>query len=619
MAITCTLLISSCSGGGSSNRSSDDRSVVSTNTSSGGIIKRADGSIIKTGGYKSANPAARASAPKYKAKSTKDLPSKVDLRKFMTAVENQGELGSCTANATAGAYEYLINRNQGISDYNVSRLFLYYNARAIDNNTSRDEGTFNSSILQSLNETGVCSEDTWPYVVKKFAQKPSSESYSEAQENRISKYEFVPLELDTWKSVLAEGYPIIFAVNTYSSFENPRKGFIPMPRSGERDEGGHAMCCVGYSDPDECFIVRNSWGHQWGDGGYCYIPYEYMMDPSLNCDDSWVIYDVNPISSQAAKEAWSYDDESIFVDMEDEFSEMSDEDWEDMCDELGEYDIVYRLGALYNVAYWGDIEVSSEEKKLAQDKLKRILQMFELEYSPKKVLKNCENLWIDKDNFLEDTVEILSKYISEGALATIAADMFEIAEADDDLADDERLLIAGLVGDWLNEDLVEEYFSDWLEDYDEDDDYYDYYDDEDWDDYYYDDDYYDDDDYYYDDDDDYYDDDDDYYDDDDDYYDDDDDYYDDDDDYYDDDDDYYDDDDNYYDDDDDYDDYSNGQDQYQYQYQYQSQDQSQSQYQYQYQSQSSASASASAGGASASASASASAGGASASASASAR
>ena len=294
------------------------------------------------------------------------------------------------------------------------------------------------------------------------------------------------------------------------------------------------MCCVGYSDPDQCFIVRNSWGHQWGDGGYCYIPYEYMMNPNLNCNDSWVIYDVNPISSQAAAEAWSDDDESLFVDMEDEFSDMSDEDWEAMCDELGEYDIVYRLGALYNIACWGDLDKSDAENKAALEKLKRILQMFDLEYSPKKVLQNCENLWVDKDNFLEDTVEILSKYLSDGARATIAADMFEIAEADDDLAEDERIVIAGLVTDWLNEDLVYDYFSDWIDDYDEDDDYYDYYDDEDWDDYYYDDDYYSDDDYDYDDDDDYYYDDDD---DDDDYY------YDDDDDDY----DYYDDDDDDYD------------------------------------------------------------------------
>ena len=536
MAITCAALLSSCFGGGSSDDSSQDgRSIVSAGSSEGKIIKRADGSIIKTGGYKSANPASRASAAKYSAKSNAgDLPSKVDLRKHMTRVEDQGELGSCTANATAGAYEYLINMNQGVSDYNVSRLFLYYNARAIDNNTSRDDGTFNSSILQSLNEKGVCSEETWPYVVNKFAQKPSSESYTEALDNRISKYEFVPLDLNTWKSVLAEGYPIIFAAVIYDSFYNPRKGFISMPKSNETDGGGHAMCCVGYSDPDQCFIVRNSWGHQWGDGGYCYIPYEYMMNPNLNCNDSWVIYDVNPISSQAAAEAWSDDDESLFVDMEDEFSDMSDEDWEAMCDELGEYDIVYRLGALYNIACWGDLDKSDAENKAALEKLKRILQMFDLEYSPKKVLQNCENLWVDKDNFLEDTVEILSKYLSDGARATIAADMFEIAEADDDLAEDERIVIAGLVTDWLNEDLVYDYFSDWIDDYDEDDDYYDYYDDEDWDDYYYDDDYYSDDDYDYDDDDDYY-----YDDDDDDDYD----YYDDDDDDY----DYYDDDDDDYD------------------------------------------------------------------------
>ena len=492
-------------------------------SSGGRSITRADGSKIRTGGYKPSAKAA-ASAPQYAAKiSASELPPKVDLRKYMTQVESQGDIGSCVANATAGAYEYLLNRRQGLSDYDVSRLFLYYNSRAITHEENEDSGTRAEYMLQTLNQQGVCSEATWPYVENKFTQKPSSQAYTEALNNRITKYESVPTDLNTWKSVLAEGYPIIFAMTIKASFQNPRNGHISMPKSNERNDGGHAMCCVGYSDPDQCFIVRNSWGHQWGDGGYCYIPYSLLMSDA-NFDDSWVIYDVNPINTKDAEDAWSEDSESIFVDINNEFTKMSDETWQAMCQELGKYDVVYCLGALYNIACWADENLADEEAKLALDKLKKILVTFGMDYSPKKVMKHCENLWVNEDDdFFERIIAILSKYLSEGARATIAGDMLEICNADGDAA--ERDLILGLVGEWLNEDLILEYYADYLDedeyddydDYDEEEDYDYYYGDDDDDDYYYDDDdggYYDDD-YYYDDDDGYYDDDDGYYDDDD--------------------------------------------------------------------------------------------------------
>ncbi len=449
------------------------------------IITRADGSVIKMGGYKAVSPSN--SAPVYASTlRAENLPSKVDLRKYMTRIEDQGQIGSCTANATAGAYEYLLSRNQGVSDYDVSRLFLYYNTRAIRHWENQDSGGVIQDVLVTLNRDGICSEKTWPYIESQFKQKPSQQSYEEALKNRISKYERIPLDLASWKSVLAEGYPIIFGVSVYSSFMNPRNGRIPLPGSNEENMGGHAMCCVGYSDPDRVFIVRNSWGHQWGDGGYCYIPYDYMMNPGLNDGDSWVIYDVNPIDQQNAEETWVDDSESLFVDMENEFADMPDDQWYAMCDELGDCDIVFRLGALYNIACWGDEDMAPEEAKLAVSKLKNILLMFGLDYSPKKVFNHCEKIWVNEDDdFFEKTVAILSRYLSEGARATIAADMLEICNADEDAADDERDLILGLVVDWLNDDLIEAYYSDYLDEEDYDD--FEYYDDED--EYYYDEDF----------------------------------------------------------------------------------------------------------------------------------
>ena len=93
----------------------------------------------------------------------------------------------------------------------------------------------------------------------------------------------VPTELEAWKQVLAEGYPIIFGLSLFGSFDKQRKpGYVPEPSEGEtgrESHGGHAMLAVGYSDPDEMFIVRNSWGPDWGDKGYCYIPYDYNDEP----------------------------------------------------------------------------------------------------------------------------------------------------------------------------------------------------------------------------------------------------------------------------------------------------------------------------------------------------
>lgn len=461
------------------------------------VISRADGSFYMLGGYRASTPTD--DVPMFKASlKAESLPAKVDLRKYMTAVENQGQIGSCTANAAAGAYEYLLNRKQGVSDYDVSRLFLYYNIRVIRHTENQDSGGAIQDIVTSLKNDGICSENTWPYVENKFKQKPNQQAYEEAKSNKISKFECIPRELNAWKSALAQGNPIIFGLLIFPSFQTPRNGRIPMP-GNEKADGGHAMCCVGYSDPDRVFIVRNSWGHQWGDGGYCYIPYDYMMSSKYNSGDGWVIYDVNPIDQREAEETWEDDSESIFVDIQNEFSDMPDEKWYAMCEELGDCDIVYRLGALYNIAGWGDEEMSREEEKVALEKLKNILVMFGLNYSPKKVMKHCEKIWTnEEDDFFEKTIAILSRYLSEGARATIAADMLEICNADDDAADDERELILALVGDWLNEDLVLAYYSDYLDEDDYED--YDYYDDED--DYYYDDDfdygdYYDYDDYEY--------------------------------------------------------------------------------------------------------------------------
>ena len=417
------------------------------------IITRADGSSIKVGGYIA--PKKKSSANFYKATlKASNLPPKVDLRPMMTAIESQGEIGSCTANATAGAYEYLVRATQD-ADYDVSRLFIYYNARKKEGYEDEDCGAMVEWIMETMSQKGACSEATWPYKPQKYAKKPPKEAYEEAKNYKITKYEHVETDLNAWKSVLAEGYPIIFGITIYESFQNPRKGKVTMPRSNEESLGGHAMCCVGYSDPDQVFIVRNSWGEQWGNYGYCYIPYKYIMNEEYNDGDSWVIYGTDPVDISKAEENWSDDDESMFVDMYTEFDEMDDDTWNAMCEELGDYDITFRLGALYGIATAGDDDISDEEYQAAIAKLANLLDIFGLNYDAEEVMEYCAEL-SSQEGFVEETVEILGRYLTPGALATIAKDMYEIA-AIDGLDPEEEKFIDELVGDWFNEELADEY------------------------------------------------------------------------------------------------------------------------------------------------------------------
>jgi hypothetical protein len=122
---------------------------------------------------------------------------------------------------------------------------------------------------------------------------------------------------------------------------------------------------------------------------------------------------------------------------------------------LGDYDITYRLGVLYGMATVGDDEVSDEEYSTAIEKLANILEMFGLNYDAEEVMEYCAEL-CNVEGFVQETVEILGRYLSPGALATIAKDMYEIA-AVDGLEPEEEQFIDELIGEWYNEDLAEEY------------------------------------------------------------------------------------------------------------------------------------------------------------------
>lgn len=217
---------------------------------------------------------------------SKSLPKSKDLRKHMPAIEDQEELGSCTANALAGNLEYLYLKKQ--DQFQAARLFIYYNERALINEIYEDSGAYLRDGIKSLAKWGVCSEAMWPYDIGRYTTKPGLDCYAEALTRQITQYLRIST-IQEMKQCLADGYPFVFGINVYESFESEhvaKTGTVPIPKSDEEQLGGHAMLCVGYNDHTKRFIVRNSWGTGWGAKGYCTLPYEYLVNES---DDLWTI------------------------------------------------------------------------------------------------------------------------------------------------------------------------------------------------------------------------------------------------------------------------------------------------------------------------------------------
>jgi C1A family cysteine protease len=217
------------------------------------------------------------------------LPPHMDLRPICSSIEDQGNLGSCTGNALAGAIEFL-ERKDNVRFVDVSRLFIYYNERAIEGTIKSDAGAMIRDGIKTLKNQGVCSEKSWPYIISKFAVKPTAPCYKEALKRQIASYHRI-LTLDEMRACLADGFPFIFGFTVYESFESPevtKTGIAQMPQPDERSLGGHAVLAVGYDDTQKRFIVRNSWGTGWGQKGYFTIPYEYLSNRNL-ADDLWTI------------------------------------------------------------------------------------------------------------------------------------------------------------------------------------------------------------------------------------------------------------------------------------------------------------------------------------------
>lgn len=226
------------------------------------------------------------------------LPTNVDLRVNCSAIENQGNLGSCTGNAIAGIIEFLCRRAKKNTD--VSRLFIYYQERVYEGTVGIDSGAYIRDGIKAVNKIGVPTETLWPYNINRFAVRPSQAAYINAATRKAVAYQRC-INFSAVKAAIAQGYPVVVGFDVYESFESGTwwqptgTGIMPYPdKNTEMLLGGHAVALVGYNDTTNTFIARNSWGTSWGQQGYFYMPYQVIQDSTMS-SDFWIITSItNP-------------------------------------------------------------------------------------------------------------------------------------------------------------------------------------------------------------------------------------------------------------------------------------------------------------------------------------
>lgn len=221
------------------------------------------------------------------------LPTSVDLRGTnMPPVYDQGNVGSCTGNSSAGAIQFE-RRKQGLSpDFVPSRLFLYYNARVLAGDVDEDGGAQIRDVIKGAVSCGAPAETDWPYDETQVLTKPSDAAYSSGKLDLPVQYKRIQPSLWNYKQCLASGFPFVFGFTVYESFESPQvaqTGQVPMPGPNEGILGGHAVMGSGYDDSTQRFLVRNSWSTNWGQAGFFTVPYEFMDPATGIAADFWVI------------------------------------------------------------------------------------------------------------------------------------------------------------------------------------------------------------------------------------------------------------------------------------------------------------------------------------------
>lgn len=226
------------------------------------------------------------------------LPRNLDLRALQSEVGNQGNTSSCTGNAIASAIEFLelselkakVPLSEGNEEFDsnfehISRLFIYYNERILEQDTNSDNGSTIFSGMKTLQKYGFCRESLWKFDPSKLSTKPDEACYQEAiKHNKVAYYQINSTEEKL--QCLAQGYPFLFGFQCYESLmsdETMETGNIPLPKPNESCIGGHAILCTGYDQDKQVFYLKNSWGTGIGlnQSGYFTISFEYINNPNL--------------------------------------------------------------------------------------------------------------------------------------------------------------------------------------------------------------------------------------------------------------------------------------------------------------------------------------------------
>lgn len=207
-----------------------------------------------------------------------------------TPISDQATLSSCAANATADSFEILMGVQNKNSVIQLSRLFLYYNARVYTKSTNEDEGCYISHALDSLTTLGICREDTWKYDILKVFAQPSLMAFAEANDNKLSDfYKINKNRLDNVEQAVRSNHPVIFGTPVSQAFTQARYGTeLPIFDFPSVSVGRHAMIVVGvkYINGKRYFEVRNSWGKSWGYNGHWLMTEDYLNNSETN--DIWV-------------------------------------------------------------------------------------------------------------------------------------------------------------------------------------------------------------------------------------------------------------------------------------------------------------------------------------------
>lgn len=216
------------------------------------------------------------------------LPDSFSLQSEMPPVWNQLNTSSCTAHAAGAAFEHRL-KHMGI-EFTPSRLFLYYNERLLEGDTSQDNGATIRDSMVALQNWGDLNESQWPFQTDNMFKQPPPDVYQQASKNKVITFQAVPQDELSLKHAIFAHNPVCFGINVYRSFESQKvakSGRVPVPDpKSEQYLGGHAIILVGWRPGS--FLFRNSWGEGWGNGGYAWIPNEYVLNPEL-ASEFWII------------------------------------------------------------------------------------------------------------------------------------------------------------------------------------------------------------------------------------------------------------------------------------------------------------------------------------------